>query len=147
MPSYRVDPEALEGISVEFLDVESLELTIPESDWSRKRIATPCNRLLPFTLLWAKELPPEVVPAALMQSFPRIANLLAADWKDPRAFYNYMRSLLTDSRGGRQGFPSHIVQELLKLRMSYDAGKTEHTSAIEPEASPNRGSSSTDSAS
>jgi len=146
MPSYRVDPEALTGISVEFLGVESLELTIPEGDWSRKRIAAPCNSLLPSTLLWAKELPPEVVPAALMQSFPRIANLLAANWKDPRSFYNYTRSLLTESRGGRQGFPSNIMQELIKLRMLYDVGKV-HTSAIEREASPDRGSSSTDSAS
>ena len=147
MPRYRVDPEALEGISVEFLDVESHELTIPESDWSRKRIAAPCNSLLPSTLLWAKDLPPEVVPTALMRSFPRIANLLAANWKDPRAFYNYMRSMLTDSRGGRQGFPSNMMQELVNLRMSYDVCKVEHTSAIEGEASPNGESSSTDSAS
>jgi hypothetical protein len=147
MSSYRVDPEALKGISVEFLDVESLELTIPQSDWSRKRIAAPCNSLLPSTLLWAKELPSEVAPAALMQSFPRVANLLAANWKDPRSFYDYTRGLLTDGRGGRQGFPSNIKHELIKLRMLYDIGKAQHTSAIEGEASPNRGSSSTDSAS
>lgn len=147
MPVYRVDSEALKGISVEFLDAESIELTISETDWSRKRMAVPCNRLLPSTLLWAKELAPEVAPLALMQNFPRIANVLAANWKDPRAFYSYMRSLLTDSRGGRQGFPSNIKQELVKLRMSYDVGKAEHSSEIERESSPNRASSSTDSAS
>jgi len=152
MPVYRVDSEALKGISVEFLDAESIELTISETDWSRKRMAVPCNRLLPSTLLWAKELAPEVAPLALMQNFPRIANVLAANWKDPRAFYSYMRSLLTDSRGGRQGFPSNIKQELVKLRMSYDVGKVEHSkvdhsSEIERESSPNRASSSTDSAS
>lgn len=147
MPVYRIDTEALQGISVEFLDAESIEVTISENDWSRKRIAVPCNNLLPSTLHWAKELPAEIAPTALMQNFPRIANLLAANWKDPRAFYDYMRGLLTDSRGGRQGFPSNIKQELVKLRMSYDVGKAEHTSDTERESSSNIALSSTNSAS
>jgi len=147
MPVYRIDNEALQGISVEFLDAESIELTISETDWSQKRIAVPCNNLLPSTLLWAKELPAEVAPAALMQNFPRIANLLAANWKDPRAFYSYMRGLLTDSRGGRQGFPSNVRQELVKLRMSYDLCKAEHASHIERQSPSNIAPASTDSAS
>jgi hypothetical protein len=35
MPSYHVDPEAPDGVSVEFLDVKSHELTISENDWKR----------------------------------------------------------------------------------------------------------------
>jgi hypothetical protein len=148
MPVYRVDSEALQGISVEFLDAESIELTISETDWSHKRIAVPCNSLLPSTLLWAKELPVEVAPTALIENFPRIANLLAANWKDPRAFYSYMRGLLTDSRGGgRQGFPSNIKEELVKLRMSYDVSGAGQASDIERESSSNIAPSSTDSAS
>jgi hypothetical protein len=54
-----------------------------------------------------------------MRTFPRIANLLAANWKDPTAFHNYMRSLLIDRRSGRQGFSSEIKQELVRLRAAY----------------------------
>ena len=68
---------------------------------------------------------------ALMAAFPRIANLLAANWKDPTVFHNYMRSLLVDRRGDRQGFSPRIKQELTRLRTAYHLGSSQRTSDVD----------------
>jgi hypothetical protein len=73
---------------------------------------------------------------ALMAAFPRIANLLAANWKEPAAFHNYMRSLLFDRRGDRQGFSPRIKQELVRLRTAYHLGSSQHTPDVDSEGSP-----------
>ena len=79
-----------------------------------------------------------------MDQFPRIANLLAANWNEPIAFHGYMNNLLVDRRGGRQGFPSDIKNELIKLRTAYELRNTDHASALEPGGSPDQTSSSSD---
>ena len=61
-------------------------------------------------------LPPHIRLVALRGGFPRIVNQLAAVWDDPRAFDNYVDSLLIDKRGKRQGFPFPVVAELTELR-------------------------------
>jgi len=127
MAGRRVDTELLEGISVEWFHVESHDAVL--ATWAKERYVrqrkhAPLNRLLPHTLLWAKELPPQVVPEFLMKQFPRIANLLAANWKERTAFQNYLESLLVDRRGGRRGFATEIKQELTKLRTYYWLGES-----------------------
>jgi hypothetical protein len=87
MPGWRVDTEMLEGISVEHFDLEMFPSALAQPDWSRRRKAAPLNTLLPSTWLWAKGLPPQVRPVALMGALPRVATLLAANWKDPTVFY------------------------------------------------------------
>jgi len=134
MPGWRVDTERLDGISVEHLDLEMFPLALAQPDWSRRRKAAPLNTLLPFTWLWAKGLPAKVRPVALMDAFPRVANLLAANWKDPTAFYRYMGSLLIDRRGGRQGFPSEIRKELLSLRTAYPLRKVQRILVVAHQA-------------
>lgn len=61
-------------------------------------------------------LPAQIRLAALRGSFPRIVNHIAAVWDDPRAFDNYIDSLLIDTRGKRQGFPFPVIAELAELR-------------------------------
>jgi hypothetical protein len=92
----------------------------PEPDWTKRRTKEPANGLLKPTLAWASTLPNEIQPRALMQRFPRIANLLAAIWPDPNSFRRYIDDLLVDRRGNRQGFPVEILRELLELRGYYD---------------------------
>ena len=116
MPGRYIDTGKLEGVSVECLDAELIAAKMVEVDWSRKRKTTPLNVMLPSTLLWAGDLPKPVRPIALVGGFPRIANLLAANWKDPIAFHKYMGNLLIDRRGGRHGFPPEIKEELVRLR-------------------------------
>jgi len=135
MPGGRVDTEMLEGVSVEHLDPEMFPSAPARLDWSRRRKAAPLNMLLPSTWLWARGLPPQVRPVALMDAFPRIANLLAANWKDPTGFYRYLGSLLIDRRGGRLGFPSEIKKELLRLRTAYQLRKAQCILAVAHEPS------------
>jgi hypothetical protein len=87
MPGRHIDTGKLEGASVECLDAELIAAQMVEVDWSRKRKTAPLNVILPSTLLWAGDLPKQVRPIALRRRFPRIANLLAANWKDPTAFH------------------------------------------------------------
>src|SRR5512135_96879 len=83
-----------------------------EEPYKVRRKSAPANVPLPRTLKWADELPPRVRPVALMRQFPRIANLIAANWDDLVQLEIYMDSLLTDKRGGRKGFPSEVTAEL-----------------------------------
>src|SRR5215831_18685800 len=131
MPGRYIDTGKLEGVSVECLDAELIAAKMVEVDWSSKRKTAPLDVILPSTLLWAGDLPKTVRPIALMRRFPRIANLLAANWKDPTAFRKYMGSLLTDRRGGRKGFPPEIKEELVRLRTAYQLRTGERVSSVE----------------
>jgi hypothetical protein len=85
---------------------------IAEDQYRSMRKAQPVNTPLPRTQTWIAGLPVDVRPTALMDKFPRIANVLAATWGDSKAFGAYMESLLTDKRGNRRGFPVDVVREL-----------------------------------
>ena len=65
-------------------------------------------------------MPPDVRPTTLLRLHARIVNLIAATWRDPKAFGTYMESLLCDMRGNRLGFPPKIVAELVALKHYYD---------------------------
>jgi hypothetical protein len=84
------------------------------------RRGSPATVLVPPTTKWLETLPANVRPHALVRQFPRIANLIAAAWRDPKSFYGYMESLLHDKRGGRKGFPPEILHELVALQQFYE---------------------------
>jgi hypothetical protein len=86
------------------------------ADPRNRRWRQPLDQQLPATARWAAGLPSEVQPLALLQRFPRIANDLARVWHDDTELPLHLDDLLTDRRGGRQGFPPEIHQELLMLR-------------------------------
>jgi hypothetical protein len=44
---------------------------------------------------------------------------MAGLWKSPRQMDRYFEDLLTDTRGGRQGFPLGILMELTTLKDYY----------------------------
>jgi hypothetical protein len=64
-------------------------------------------------------LPAEVRPVALLRQFPRIANVVARAWNDAAEIQAVLDDLLIDRRGGRQGFPLDVTEELLVLRDYY----------------------------
>lgn len=88
----------------------------PTVDWSALRKAEPANVLLPATRTWAQSLPIGIVPRTLMAQFPRIANRVALDWRDPMHVRTYLSELLVDRRGGRRGFPADVLDDILRLR-------------------------------
>jgi hypothetical protein len=55
----------------------------------------------------------------LLRQFPRIANVVARAWNDAAEIQAVLDDLLIDRRGGRQGFPLEVTEELLVLRDYY----------------------------
>jgi hypothetical protein len=92
-----------------------------DTDWLPRRKANPYERLLATTLAWCATLPPGVQPNELCSRFPRIANGLASGWRDRDATMRYFDDLLTDKRGGRNGFPADVLEELHSLKAFYEA--------------------------
>jgi len=85
-----------------------------------QRKGAPTDDPLPQTVTWAAKLPRDIRPLALLRSFPRIANLLAASWTEPTAFRLRIDELVVDFRGNRQGFPPEVMEELFALRAYYE---------------------------
>jgi len=71
--------------------------------------------LLGDTVAWLTGMPLGVRPRALPVRFPRIANELCRLWTDDEALRQYLDTLLVDRRGGRQGFPPLVTEELAAL--------------------------------
>ena len=88
-------------------------------DWVGRRKAQPANVILPVTRRWMNSLPLEYRPQALPIRFARIANLIAANWDNPKDCTAFISSLLHDRRGGRKGFPAEVVQDIHDLRVYY----------------------------
>jgi hypothetical protein len=81
-----------------------------------RRRPQPLNQQLPATAKWAAALPAEVQLTVLLQTIPRIANVIARLWQDDAGLRRYLDELLTDNRGGRRGFPPDVQLELILLR-------------------------------
>jgi hypothetical protein len=92
-------------------------------DWSRMRKARPANHLFPQSEKWFDALPPEVAPCALASLYPRIVNLIVAQWNDHRDVPELFEELLADRRGGRAGFPPAVRRDLVKLQEYWYSGR------------------------
>jgi hypothetical protein len=99
-----------------------------EPQWQRR--AQPLNYPLPGTFQWVASLPRDLRPLALLELFPRIANILAQSWTDQGALRDYIDSLLVDRRGGRRGFPGEVQRELLSLSDFIASRNGEHQGRI-----------------
>ncbi len=65
---------------------------------------------------WMTQLPEELRPVALNQSYPRVAAKLMTHWHQPSAVESYLFDLLVDQRGNRRGFGMTVVHELRRLQ-------------------------------
>lgn len=63
-----------------------------------------------------RTLPGLIYPQALVNRFARIANRIVELRYDESDLENYFESLINDTRGGRQGFPPEVMQDILQLR-------------------------------
>ena len=90
-------------------------------DFTGRRKASPVTCLLPSTRKWLDALPRRVQPHSLCESYPRIANLIAATWGDPEALKAYFEELLIDRRGSRRGFTPEVANDLRALRLYHAA--------------------------
>jgi hypothetical protein len=85
----------------------------------RRGNANAYNRLLSSTIDWIASLPPHARPLALATKFPRVANRIAQEWKEPSNCRRDFDELVYDNRGNRKGFPPDVLGELLALRDYY----------------------------
>jgi hypothetical protein len=85
----------------------------------RKPVATD-RALSGVAMEWLVHLPLDVQPRKLAERFPRIANLIAANWSDRARSVAGLDSLIADRRGGRRGFPMEVESELRGLRQYLD---------------------------
>ena len=84
---------------------------------SVRRAARECDRALTGTTRrWLRALPPRRRPLRLCETHPRVANRVAWCWAEVALSEALLDDLLTDRRGGRQGFAPIIVRELQRLR-------------------------------
>ena len=88
-------------------------------DPTARRAPQQKSRLSELTFAWLATLPPTVRPVELPRRFPRIANSICALWRRVAQCEEYLDSLIVDQRGGRQGFPADVAQELTTLRDYY----------------------------
>jgi hypothetical protein len=100
---------------------------LAKEDYKRLRKAAPASEPLARTLEWSESLPPNVQPTALLRRYARIANVIAAVWRDPKSLRSYMDCLCTNDRGNRQGFPPDVLHELLELREYHDSLDAENS--------------------
>ena len=86
------------------------------SEYAHLRKSNPANVLLPHSRKWLDGLPPDVRPITLVAQYARIVNLIALEWDNPAAVGKLLTDLLADHRGGRNGFPVAVCNELLTLQ-------------------------------
>jgi hypothetical protein len=91
-------------------------------DWSSARKAQPAEYLLAQSEKWFDALPPEIAPCALATHFPRLVNVIVAQWNDHRGAPALFEELLGDRRGGRAGFPPAVRRDLLALQAYWYSG-------------------------
>lgn len=92
------------------------------TDWSSVRKAQPAEYLLPQSEKWFDALPPGIAPCALATQFPRLVNVIVAQWNDHRGAPDLFEELLGDRRGGRAGFPPAVRRDLLGLQAFWYSG-------------------------
>ena len=91
-------------------------------DWSKLRKAKPAEHLLPLSKGLLDQLPDTVFPSALATQYSRIVNVIALHWNNRSECAEYFNALLTDQRGGRQGFPAPVKRDLVRLWAYWQRG-------------------------
>lgn len=92
----------------------------------------PRDRSLSFlSREWVKSLPFGLRPQSLCKQYPRIVNRLSLCWPDLELRRRMFEDLLVDKRGGRQGFPPKVKEELVALS-KYDDATTRPMGLTEP---------------
>ena len=113
---HRAPGRATEAVSA---NLPSPQVPIPADAAKRRQNTTVVNRLLSSTIDWLASLPPNVRPLALATKFPRVANRIAHEWREPSSCRRDFDELVYDKRGTRRGFPPDVYVELLALRDYY----------------------------
>lgn len=88
---------------------------------------TPKEQLPPETVRWIVSLPAAARPLHLFLHYPKLGNRLALLWDNTADAQNFFNELLMDMRGGRQGFPQEVFDDLMRLQHLLNERQTEHS--------------------
>ena len=107
--------EALDDVSIAL--AAEVARPVDPADWAtRRRPRTATDRALAgATMDWLMQLPADLRPNKLSEQLPRLANQIADAWPDLPRCNAVIDGLLADKRGGRQGLPLGMRNELLAL--------------------------------
>jgi len=91
----------------------------PTENWAEKRKGSEPEPLSDDATAWMAALPESAKPKQLALRYARLANRLCKLWNDPAPCERLLDELMMDRRGGRQGFPLAVANELATLRDYY----------------------------
>lgn len=75
---------------------------------------------------------PHRYPKELAEKYPRILNKILSAWESPEEQNDYLKELVVDTRGDRQGFPAKVMEELLFLHQLYARWLQEQRQVADP---------------
>ncbi|MEO8311820.1 MAG: hypothetical protein ABI520_11650 [Caldimonas sp.] len=88
---------------------------LPSKGWQRGAPRAVDRILLSETHVWLRRIPSSLLPKHLCRHHPHVVNRFAACWGDRACVEALVDELLTDTRGGRQGFSPRVQAELVQL--------------------------------
>lgn len=112
--------DARRALAIPPAGVEQVQRLRPGYWEERRRAPVASDRAMTgATLDWVIALPAEARPTQLCDQFSRVANSIAAVWKDRITCLAYLNGLLVDRRDHRRGFPvivRHEIEQLIDYR-------------------------------
>lgn len=90
---------------------------LSDAQWQVCREAVSHSECRPgrAAMSWLRSLPEDLQPVHLMREHARVANLLCHRWDDRDLALRFLKELLNDHRGGRNGFAPAVADELRAL--------------------------------
>lgn len=90
---------------------------LSDQQWQVCRNAVNLSECRPSraAMTWLRSLPEDLQPVHLMHEHARVANLLCHRWDDRELALRFLKELLNDHRGGRNGFAPAVADELRAL--------------------------------
>lgn len=90
---------------------------LSDAQWQVCRAAVSHNECRPgrAAMVWLRSLPEDLQPVHLMREHARVANLLCHRWDDRDLALRFLKELLNDHGGGRNGFAPAVADELRAL--------------------------------
>ena len=96
-------------------------VAVPLDPAALARLPASARHLSPDAQRILASLPPNIELECTCTQYPQAIEKLLKHWRNPFEFRSVLDSLVIDGRGGRQGFPFDIVNELGALREFYDS--------------------------
>ena len=96
-------------------------LTVQPAKPEAVKPTRPAEPISPRSMQVLATLPSSFQMHETRKIYPHVMNRISDAWHDPEFFFQVVRNLLIDQRGGRAGFPFSVLAEVTNLREYYFA--------------------------